>query len=217
MRGLDEFRGRKSVITAQVLALGAAFPGLLFLRDGTAGTLFLFSTLTPLLEVIAVVILAVCLWRRHHPRAIRISEQGAHTVSGRLEGRLILGLKGNSRKGSGARSLSASIILFTALGLCPAPARGSDAEADRAVFEAKCEKCHGEDGKGNPAMARLLKLKQPFIPLGIQEVQKKSNEELKKIAINGVRTTRSEMKPVKGGISEAQAEAVVRYVRTFKP
>jgi mono/diheme cytochrome c family protein len=205
------------VIVAQALVLTASIPGLLFLRDGTAGALFLFSTLTPLLEVIAVVTLAVSLWKHYHAQGIRASEAGAHPARERFERRLRLGLKGDSRKSPGARRLSASIILFTALAVFPAPARGGDVEADKAVFEAKCEKCHGEDGKGNPAMARLLKMKQPFIPLGISEVQSKTDEELKKIAINGVRTSRSEMKPVKGGISEAQAAAVVRYVRTFKP
>jgi mono/diheme cytochrome c family protein len=47
-------------------------------------------------------------------------------------------------------------------------------------------------------------------------VQNKSDEELKKIAINGVRTSRAEMKPVKGGLGDAEASAVVSYIRTLK-
>jgi hypothetical protein len=65
-------------------------------------------------------------------------------------------------------------------------------------------------------MAKLLKLKQPFTPLGNAEVQSKSDEELKRIAINGVITARAEMKPVKGGLTDAQAAAVVNYLRTLK-
>ena len=88
--------------------------------------------------------------------------------------------------------------------------------AGKAVFEMKCQKCHGDDGRGNPSMAKLLKLPQPFTPLGTPEVQNKSDEELKKIAINGVRTSRAEMKPVKGGLGDAEASAVVSYIRTLK-
>ena len=65
-------------------------------------------------------------------------------------------------------------------------------------------------------MAKLLKLRQPFTSLGTPEVQNKSDEELKKIAINGVRTSRAEMKPVKGGLGDAEASAVVSYLRTLK-
>ena len=96
------------------------------------------------------------------------------------------------------------------------PALCSDVAAGKAVFEAKCQKCHGDDGRGNPSMAKLLKMKQPFTPLGTTEVQNKRDEELKQIAINGVRTARAEMKPVKGGLTDAEASAVVSYLRTLK-
>jgi mono/diheme cytochrome c family protein len=99
---------------------------------------------------------------------------------------------------------------------CRLPALCSDVAAGKAVFETKCQKCHGDDGRGNASMAKLLKLHQPFTPLGTPEVQNKSDEELKKIAINGVRTPRAEMKPVKGGLGDAEASAVVSYIRTLK-
>ena len=110
----------------------------------------------------------------------------------------------------------AAPAFFCWLGLGSLPALCSDVGGGKAVFEAKCQKCHGEDGRGNPSMAKLLKLKQPFTSLGTTEVQNKSDEELKKIAINGVRTARAEMKPVKGGLSDTQAAAVVSYLRTLK-
>ncbi len=108
-------------------------------------------------------------------------------------------------------------VLLAALVLSFVPARAADIAVGKAVFDTKCQKCHGDDGKGNPAMARLLKMKQAFTPLGTAEVQNKTDEELKKIAINGVRTARAEMKPVKGGLSEADAAAVVTYLRTLRP
>jgi mono/diheme cytochrome c family protein len=106
--------------------------------------------------------------------------------------------------------------LFCWLGIGCLPALCSDIGAGKAVFEMKCQKCHGDDGRGNPSMAKLLKLKQPFTPLTTTEVQNKSDEELKKIALNGVRTPRAEMKPVKGGLRDAEASAVVSYLRALK-
>jgi len=106
--------------------------------------------------------------------------------------------------------------LFCWLGLGCLPVLRSAVGPGKAVFEAKCQKCHGDDGRGNPSMAKLLKLKQPFTSLGTAEVQNKSDDELKKIAINGLRTPRAEMKPVKGGLSDAEASAVVSYLRTLK-
>jgi mono/diheme cytochrome c family protein len=107
-------------------------------------------------------------------------------------------------------------VLAVACGLRCMPAWCSDVGSGKAVYEAKCQKCHGDDGRGNPSMAKLLKLKQPFTPLVTPEVQNKNDQELQKIALNGVRTPRAEMKPVKGGISEAEASAVVSYLRTLK-
>ena len=110
----------------------------------------------------------------------------------------------------------AAPALFCWVSIGGFPSLCADLTASKAVFEAKCQKCHGDDGRGNPSMAKLLKMKQPFTPLGTNEVQTKSDAEFKQIAINGVRTSRSEMKPVKGGLSEAEASLVVSYLRTFK-
>jgi mono/diheme cytochrome c family protein len=106
--------------------------------------------------------------------------------------------------------------VFCWIGIACLPVHCADLAAGKAVFEAKCQKCHGDDGRGNPSMAKLLKMKQPFTPLGTTEVQTKGDAELKQIAINGVRTSRAEMKRVKGGLSDAEASVVVGYLRTFK-
>jgi mono/diheme cytochrome c family protein len=113
------------------------------------------------------------------------------------------------------RSCVAPALLWW-VGIGCLPAFCADLAAGKALFEAKCQKCHGDDGRGNPSMAKLLKMKQPFTPLGTTEVQTKSDADLKQIAINGVRTSRAEMKPVKGGLSDAEASLVVDYLRTFK-
>jgi mono/diheme cytochrome c family protein len=107
-----------------------------------------------------------------------------------------------------------ALFCWVAIGYLPV--LGADLAAGKAVFDSKCQKCHGDDGRGNPSMAKLLKMKQPFTPLGTPEVQTKSDAELKQIAINGLRTSRAEMKPVKGGLSDAEAAIVVGYLRTLK-
>jgi len=113
-----------------------------------------------------------------------------------------------------------SVVRVLAPALFCALAGSSSLSADvatgKSVFESKCQKCHGDDGRGNPSMVKLLKLKQPFTPLGSKEVQDKTDDELRQIAIHGLHTPRAEMKPVKGGISDAEAAAVVLYVRTLK-
>jgi mono/diheme cytochrome c family protein len=119
-------------------------------------------------------------------------------------------------KATRVRRIYTLAALGAALAALAMPARANEVETGKAVFEAKCQKCHGDDGRGNSSMAKLLKLKQPFTPLGTAEVQTKSDEELKKIAVNGVRTPRAEMKPVKGGLSDAEAAAVVNFLRTLK-
>ena len=72
----------------------------------------------------------------------------------------------------------------------------------KAVYDAKCKACHKADGSGMAAM----KMK----PLSSPEVQAKSDADLKNDISKGV----GKMKPV--ALSDADASAVVAYIRTFK-
>ena len=71
--------------------------------------------------------------------------------------------------------------------------------------------CHGADGEGKTGYAKSMDL-QPA-RLMSDEVQKKTDAELKKIITEG---SRGKMKPIKG-LSEANIANVIAYVRaTFK-
>ena len=89
------------------------------------------------------------------------------------------------------------------------PVTFADAAGGQALFTAKCKTCHGATGAGNPTMAKVLKV--DIKDLGSAEVQKKSDDELKKNSLEGV----GKMKPV-AGLTPADAANVVAYIRTMK-
>lgn len=90
------------------------------------------------------------------------------------------------------------------MGVVALPAM-ADAGAD---YKAKCQMCHGADGKGNPAMVKSMGVKD----LGSADVQKLSDAELKTAIENG----KGKMQPYKGKLTDAQITDLVKYVRTFK-
>jgi mono/diheme cytochrome c family protein len=60
---------------------------------------------------------------------------------------------------------------------------GADASAGKAVFEKSCAGCHGVDGKGNPAMAKVLGEKG--LNLTTPEAKKMSDEQMAKVIAEG--------------------------------
>lgn len=89
------------------------------------------------------------------------------------------------------------------------PAIAASAKDGEAVYAAKCKNCHGADGAGNPAIAKMMNV--TLKPLGSAEVQAKSDADLKAVVTAGM----GKMKPV-AGISPADVDNVVAYVRTLK-
>jgi mono/diheme cytochrome c family protein len=77
------------------------------------------------------------------------------------------------------------------------------------VYTAKCAQCHGANGEGKPAIAKMMNVTQKA--LGSKEVQAKSDADLKKVILAG----QGKMKPV-AGVTEKQADDVVAFVRTLK-
>ncbi len=77
------------------------------------------------------------------------------------------------------------------------------------VFEAKCQACHGPNGEGKAAIAKMFNVAMP--PLGSKEVQSKSDAELTQIITKG----KGKMKPV-GGLAGKQVEDVIAFVRSLK-
>jgi cytochrome c5 len=85
----------------------------------------------------------------------------------------------------------------------------ADAAAGKAVYTKKCKICHGAQGQGNPGMAKVLKVEIKH--LGSKDVQKKSDDQLKKDITEGV----GKMKPVKG-LSATDVDNIVAFVRSLK-
>lgn len=110
-------------------------------------------------------------------------------------------------KGSATATLFAFAILSASTAYSAPPA--GDATAGKDVYLKKCKPCHGEDGNGNQGMAKLLKV--TFVPMSSDEVQNKSDADIKKIIVEG----KDKMKPVKD-ISDTDIDNVIAYVRTFK-
>ena len=103
----------------------------------------------------------------------------------------------------------ALILLVGSTFLAPAPALAASAKDGESVYSAKCKNCHGADGAGNPAIAKMMNVTMK--PLGSAEVQAKSDADLKAAISAGT----GKMKPV-AGVSGADADNVVAYLRTLK-
>jgi mono/diheme cytochrome c family protein len=87
-----------------------------------------------------------------------------HTNSGSTPGLLVFTV---------SLALAASALSMSLLSA--APADGAD------TFKAKCAACHGQDGSGNTAMGRKMKVRD----LRSADVQKQTDDELTAIITNG--------------------------------
>ena len=83
----------------------------------------------------------------------------------------------------------------------------ADANAGKAVFEKSCAGCHGADGKGNPAMAKVLGEKG--LNIASKETAKKSDAELLKAIAEG-----SGKMPA-SKLSKDDQKAALGYVRSL--
>ena len=66
----------------------------------------------------------------------------------------------------------------------PLTASADDA-AGKAVYDKNCASCHGDDGKGKEAKAKVLKIDPAILNLGRDEVANQTSDEKKKITAEG--------------------------------
>jgi mono/diheme cytochrome c family protein len=95
-----------------------------------------------------------------------------------------------------------ALVAFAGLSWAGAP-------EGKEVYTAKCAPCHGANGEGKAAIAKMYNVTQR--PLASKEVQARTDEELKQVILKG----QGKMKPV-SGVTEKQAAEVVAFVRTLK-
>lgn len=96
------------------------------------------------------------------------------------------------------------LVVLGISALLPLGAYAADAAAGKATYDAKCKTCHGGDGTGNPAIAKMMKV--DLKPLGAQ-----SEAEVKTAVTMGV----GKMKAVTG-IGGGDLDNLVAYVHTLK-
>ena len=104
--------------------------------------------------------------------------------------------------------LAAVMIVMVVFGTCLLAGGKGSADAGKTAFLANCKMCHGPQGEGNPAIAKVLKTNIPV--LGSKEVQAKSDDEIRKIIGEGA----GKMKPVPA-VSGKAVDDVIAFVRTL--
>ncbi len=100
-------------------------------------------------------------------------------------------------------------LLALVLGVCSNGFAAGDAKNGKIIYTRSCQKCHGVDGAGVAAIAKALKVEMK--PLGSEEAQKLSDEEMTKIIKEG----KGKMIKV-SGLTDKDVADVIAYVRTLK-
>jgi cytochrome c6 len=104
------------------------------------------------------------------------------------------------------RSLVIRVALAAAfLSLAVSGACAQDA-AD--LYKAKCQACHGADGKGDTPVGKKLGIKDFHSP----EVAKMSDQELFAITKNG----KDKMPPYDKKLTDDQIKELIKYIRSLK-
>lgn len=101
-------------------------------------------------------------------------------------------------------------LLLVVNAAAQAPAKSGGAK----LFAAKCASCHARDGKGNPGMVKMFKLKDAsVINLTLEATAKKSDADLTKVILAG----RNKMPSFKGKLTADEISAAIGFVRTLAP
>ena len=94
------------------------------------------------------------------------------------------------------------------IGLTSSAVLAADADAGKAAYEKSCVGCHGKDGKGNPAMAKVLGEKGLNI-VGA-DTTKKSDDQLLKVLAEGAGKM-----PAQKSLSKDDQKQVLGHVRSL--
>jgi cytochrome c5 len=102
--------------------------------------------------------------------------------------------------------IAGSVVVLLSLSVAYA---AGDSKEGKTVYDQRCQNCHGATGVANPKLAQMMKVDIP--DLGSPEVQRMSDDDLKKIVTAG----KGKMPPVRT-VTGKSIDDVVAYVRTFK-
>jgi mono/diheme cytochrome c family protein len=105
-------------------------------------------------------------------------------------------------------SIEAGSLLFGASALAQA-----DPKKVERAWKSKCASCHGQTGKGDTDKGKELKIED----MTAAKYQGKKDDDLKKAILEGVKADGKEVMPsFKDEVNAEQADALIKYTRTFK-
>jgi cytochrome c6 len=82
-----------------------------------------------------------------------------------------------------------------------------------ALYNKSCASCHGKDGKGNPALTKMLKVDLALLDMVDEATLAKTDEELDAITANG----HGKMPAYKDKLTVEQIESLTAYIRGLAP
>ena len=85
----------------------------------------------------------------------------------------------------------------------------AEAKGGKATYDKLCSSCHGVDGKGNPAMAKVLGEKE--LNIATKETGKKNDEELLKVITEG----KGKMPASGKALSKQEQKQLLEHVRSM--
>ena len=102
----------------------------------------------------------------------------------------------------------AALVLMAAVLVWVTPLTAADTAAGKDLYGKKCASCHGANGEGKEAIAKMFNVEMK--PLTSKEVQSKSDADLKKVLLEGS----GKMKAVKD-LDAKGADDIVAYLRSL--
>lgn len=101
-----------------------------------------------------------------------------------------------------------TLILLAAVFVWVTPLHAADVAAGKDLYGKKCASCHGANGEGKDAIAKMFNVQMK--PLTSKEVQAKSDADLQKVMLEGS----GKMKAVKDVDAKGAAD-IVAYLRSL--
>ena len=101
-----------------------------------------------------------------------------------------------------------ALVLLTAVLVWVTPLIAADAAAGKDLYGKKCASCHGANGEGKEAIAKMFNVE--LKPLTSKDVLSKSDADLKKVMLEGA----GKMKAVKD-LDAKGADDITAYLRSL--
>ena len=101
--------------------------------------------------------------------------------------------------------LGGALVMFAA----SSSAWSAEAKAGKATYDKLCVSCHGADGKGNPAMAKVMGEKA--LNIVAKDVQAKKDDELLKVIVDG----QGKMPASGKNLNNQEQKDVLSYTRSL--